>query len=85
MVKYNLFSYINWAQTHKSLFILTFDEDDRTANNHVTTIFTGQYVKAGLYNTGITHFTILRTLEDMYSLSYAGQASSATPITYCWN
>lgn len=84
-IKNNLSPYINWAQTHNSLFILTFDEDDNSANNHITTIFTGQYVKPGAYATKITHFTILRTLEDMYNLPYAGQASLDIPITFCWN
>lgn len=84
-IKNNLGNYITWAETHNSLFILTFDEDDNSANNHIATIFYGAYVKQGSYATKISHFTILRTLEDMYSLSYAGQASSAIPITYCWN
>lgn len=78
-VKNNLAAYIIWAQTHKSLFIITFDEDD-SANNHIATIFTAQYVKPGSYATKITHFTILRTLEDMYNLGYAGQALSAIPL-----
>lgn len=84
-VKNNLGSYITWAQTHNSLFILTFDEDDGSDNNHVATIFCGEHVKQGTYTIPITHFTILRTLEDMYNLNYAGQASSAIPIIYCWN
>lgn len=84
-VKNNLGGYIKWAQTHNSLLILTFDEDDGSANNHIVTIFSGQHIQHGNYGTKINHFTILRTLEDMYTLSYAGQASSAIPITNCWN
>jgi hypothetical protein len=84
-IKNNLAGYITWAQTHNSLLILTFDEDDTSGNNHIATIFSGQYVKPGSYTTQITHFTILRTLEDMYNLGYAGQASSVIPITYFWN
>ena len=84
-VKNNLGGYVTWAKTHNSLLILSFDEDDASANNHIVTIFSGQHVKPGNYITKITHFTILRTLEDMYYLSYAGQASSAIPITNCWN
>jgi len=84
-VKNNLAGYITWAQTHNSLLVLTFDEDDGSANNHIVTIFSGQHVQYGNYMTKITHFTVLRTLEDMYTLSYAGQALSATPITNCWN
>lgn len=84
-IKNNLDGYVTWAKTHNSLLILTFDEDDASANNHIVTIFSGMHVKPGNYITKITHFTILRTLEDMYNLGYAGQASSAITITNCWN
>jgi hypothetical protein len=42
-------------------------------------------VKAGEYAETINHYTILRTIEDMYGLSYACNASTATPISDCWN
>jgi len=38
-------------------------------------------VKQGTYSEHINHYNVLRTLEDMYGLPYAGAASSATPIT----
>jgi phosphatidylinositol-3-phosphatase len=81
----HLNSYIQWAKTHNSLFILTFDEDNDVSNNRIVTIFTGQKVKGGEYSETINHFSVLRTIEDMYGLPYAGAASSATPITDCWD
>jgi len=78
----NLNDYIQWAKTHNSLFILTFDEDDGSHNNHIVTIFAGPMVAAGQYSNHIDHYSILRTIEDMYGLPYAGNASS--PITNCW-
>jgi len=78
----NLNNYIQWAKTHNSLFILTFDEDDDLHNNQIPTIFTGAMVAAGRYSNRIDHFNILRTIEDMYGLPHAGNASS--PITNCW-
>ena len=83
-VKNNLDLYVTWAQTHNSLFILTFDEDDNSDNNHIATIFAGQHIKPGPYTSIINHYTVLRTIEDMYSLRYAGHAYEATSITYCW-
>lgn len=80
----NLFSYIEWAKSNNSLFILTFDEDNYGSNNHITTIFTGQMVKGGQYAETIDHFSILRTIEDMHGLPYACNASVATTITECW-
>jgi hypothetical protein len=84
-VNTNLNNYIEWAKTHNSLFILTFDEDDNGATNQIATFFIGQMVKQGQYSEHINHYTILRTIEDMYSLPYACNAASATPITDVWN
>jgi hypothetical protein len=80
----NLYSYIQWAKTHNSLFIFTFDEDEGTENQRITTIFTGQMVAGGQYANTINHYNVLRTIEEMYGLPYAGNASTATAITNCW-
>ena len=76
----NFDAYVQWAKTHNSLLILTFDEDDGSLNNQITTIFVGQMVKPGSYSEHITHHNVLRTIEDMYGLSHAGAAATATPI-----
>jgi hypothetical protein len=81
----NLGPYYQWAKTHNSLLILTFDEDDSSASNRIFTLFLGQVVSPGLYSTSINHFNVLRTIEDMYGLGHAGAAASATPITVGWN
>jgi len=77
-------NYIQWAKTHNSLFIVTFDEDDNSAANRVATIFAGQMVKAGQYSETINHYSILRTIEDIYGMPYACNAATATPITDTW-
>jgi hypothetical protein len=42
--------YYQWAKTHNSLLILTFDEDaDNTASNQIVTIFAGAMIKPGNY------------------------------------
>lgn len=80
----NLDGYIQWAKTNNSLFILTFDEDDNFNSNHIATVFVGENVLQGQYSETIDHYTILRTLEDMYGLPYAGNSSTSIPITDCW-
>jgi acid phosphatase len=80
----NLGTYIEWAKSHNSLFILTWDEDNYAENNHIVTIFTGEMIMAGEYADSINHYNILRTIEDIYGLPYAGNASTAVPITDCW-
>lgn len=79
----NLSKYIDWAQTHNSLFILTFDEDNFTPQNHIPTIFVGPMVKPGEYNDSINHYNVLRTIEAMYKLSPSGPAQ-ASAITNVW-
>jgi hypothetical protein len=80
----NLNNYIQWAKTHNSLFILTFDEDNGSEGNRIVTIFSGSMVAKGQYSNTINHFNVLRTIEDMYGLPYAGKASTSTSITNCW-
>ena len=83
-LKANLDSYVQWAQTHNSLLIVTFDEDDSSESNQVLTLFAGPMVVPGSYSESINHFSVLRTVEDMYGLPYAGASATATPITDVW-
>jgi hypothetical protein len=80
----NLDAYAQWAKTHNSLLIVTWDEDDYSGTNRVATLFVGQNVKPGQYGEPINHFNVLRTLEDMYGLPYAGQSAAAAPLTDIW-
>jgi len=77
----NLGAYITWAQSHNSLFILTFDENDGTAGNHIVTFITGAGVINGQYSQTIDHYGLLRTIEDLYGVGYAGASASATPFS----
>ena len=80
----NLNGYIQWARTNNSLLIFTFDEDDFSQNNKITTFFFGPMVWKGSYSNYVNHYSILRTIEDMYGLTHAGNAATATPIDYVW-
>jgi hypothetical protein len=77
-------SYVQFAKTHNSLLIVTWDEDDNSSNNQIATIFVGPMVKQGQFSETINHFNVLRTLEDLYGLTHAGSAASATPISDVW-
>jgi len=83
-IQNHLDSYIQWAKNNNSLFILTFDEDDGTENNRIMTIFTGQMVKKGSYNRVINHLNLLRTIEEMYGLNFAGASKDSSAIDYVW-
>ena len=77
----NLDRYYQWAQLHNSLLIVTWDEDDESTDNQIPTIFAGPMIRRGADAEAINHFSVLRTIEDMYGLSHIAQAANATTIT----
>jgi hypothetical protein len=86
-VKNTFDSYIQWAKTHNSLFVLTWDEDDFTPANHIPTIMVGPMARAGEYDQKINHYNVLRTLLDMYGLDHINHTADAdvSTITDVWD
>jgi acid phosphatase len=80
----NLDAYVQWAEKNNSLLILTFDEDDGGENNRIATVFVGPMVRQGSYAQRIDHYSILRTLTDMFGLPAPGRAAEAQPVTDVW-
>ena len=74
--------YIEWAQTHNSLFILTWDEG--SSGNHIVTIFVGPMVQPGVYSERQNHYSLLRTLLSMYGLAPIAKAAEVDPISSPW-
>lgn len=83
-LKQNLEGYVQWAKTHHSLLILTWDEDDGTQNNQIVTLAVGESVKPGRYDRKIDHYAVLRKLTDMYGLKPIGEAAKAQAVTDIW-
>jgi hypothetical protein len=77
--------YVQWAKTHNSVLILTFDENETAGPNQIVTIFSGERVKAGKYSESISHYSVLATMETLYGLTHACNAASATTIVDCWS
>ena len=84
-LKDNLGGYAAWAGTHNSLLVVTFDEDDRSASNHIPTLLYGAHVATGSYDEPITHYTVLRTLESLTGLGCVANSCNANPISDVWN
>jgi phospholipase C len=85
-LKKNIDGYVQWAKTHNSLLIITWDEDeDNGGNNGIPTIFAGARVKTGQFTEKINHYSVLRTLEDAYGLAALGSAAKATAVTDVWS
>ena len=78
----NLNAYAVWARTNNSLLIVIWDEDDYNEDNQIPTIFHGANLRNGTIASGTwTLHNLLRTIEDMYSLStHAGAAAQVRSI-----
>lgn len=80
----NIGPYAAWTKTHNSLLIVTWDEDNGSDNNRVPTMFYGAGVLPGQYSQHITHYDVIRTLEDMFDLNPIGNTASAAVISDIW-
>ena len=76
--------YTDWAMQHNGLLILTWDEDDGSQANHITTIFAGQMVRPGRYAEPISHYTVLATIGAAYTLPRDARAATVVPVTNIW-
>lgn len=84
-VRDHLGDYVTWAQTHNSLFILTFDEDNGLYENRIPCIFKGPMIRPGNYSMNYYNLLdLLRTLEEIYGLPRHGQSRDAIPILEIW-
>jgi phosphatidylinositol-3-phosphatase len=81
----HLAPYLAWAQRNDSLLVVTFDEDEGSSGNHIATILAGPMVRPGEYDQRIDHYSLLRTMEEMYGLAPLGAAADRAPITGVWS
>ncbi|MDB5019011.1 MAG: Phosphoesterase family protein [Pedobacter sp.] len=84
-LKDNLAAYAQWAKSHNSLLIVTFDEDDFRPVNHIATIFAGAHVVPGQYDQQINHYNVLHTLQEIYDLPGTRATANAEVISAIWN
>jgi hypothetical protein len=98
-LKDNLDAYRQWAMTHNSLLVVTWDEDSASVStpaacpgintgpsqNRIATIIVGEHVRpASTSGTRYDLSSLLRTVEDIYGLPRLGASASAAAITDIW-
>lgn len=81
----HLRGYVRWARTHNSLLIITWDEDDWSAGNHIAGIFAGAHVRQTRYGGRVDHYRMLRTIEAACRLPALGRARNRHPISAVWS
>jgi phosphatidylinositol-3-phosphatase len=68
---------------------ITWDEDDSSAGNHITTIVASPTTRPGTVSSGtpnFTHYSMLRTTEEILGLSpLLGGAGSAASMRTAFN
>ena len=80
----NLGPYLDWAKAHRSLLLITYDENDGRAGNKILTVIAGAGVRPGTYPEAVDHYRVLRTIEAMFGLQPIGAAANTSPITDIW-
>jgi hypothetical protein len=84
-LKTHIAPYADWAMEHNSLLIITWDEDNYQADNHIVTLMLGPMVKAGKSSAQrINHYSVLRMLLDMYDLPALGESHDVEAINGVW-
>jgi acid phosphatase len=76
--------YVDTAAAANAVVVVTFDEDDGSSDNHIPMFVVGAGVRPGPSKQRVDHYSLLRTIEDMYALSPIGLAGKAEPITGIW-
>lgn len=80
-LKAHLSAYVEWAKHHDSLLIVTWDESDaRSVTNQIPLIVVGAGIKPGRSDQFVSHYSLLRTLENFYRLRPLGGSSDVQPL-----
>lgn len=83
-LKEHLDGYVSWAESHRGLLAVVWDEDDFSKENHIPVILVGPMIKPGKYDQKINHYNILRMIEELFRLPLLGESAKADPIVSIW-
>lgn len=72
--------YESWARSHDSLLVVTWDEDEDTAANHIATLAVGDGIAPGQWTAHTDHYGLLGALEDAFGLARLGSARSSPAV-----
>ena len=86
----HLDQYVQWATSHNSVLIVTWDEDEGSdpanGGGHIPALIVGGPVQPGARYAGtVDHYAMLRTIEALCGLPGLGTAADRTPVTGIWH
>lgn len=70
----------------RTLIVVTYDEDDKTADNQIFTLLVGGSVQPGVRSKKkYDHYSLLRTFEEIFGVGTLGRNDAkASPILGIW-
>lgn len=77
--------YVQWARTHDSALLVTWDEDDHDESNHIPTFVVGAHVRTMRFGGHADLYRLLRTIEWLFGLKGIGVAAHRLPVTAIWS
>jgi phosphatidylinositol-3-phosphatase len=80
----NVGAYADWALTHNSLLLITWDDGSSATSPRIPTILYGAELQPGTDSTPTTAYTLLRTIEAAYRLVPIGASATASALTADW-
>jgi len=83
----NLADLADWCLTHNSIFVVYWDEDNRSYDNRIPVVALGEHVKANYkLSTKYDHYNWTKTICSMFgaSTSWSNNIGSKNVITGCW-
>ena len=83
-LKDQLGSYAGWAKAHNSVLIVTFDEDDDRAGNHIPTIIFGAHVRPDIMQTELPITTCSALFSQCVRYHHSLQEVTVLPISSIW-
>jgi hypothetical protein len=76
--------YARWAPRNNSWLVVTFDENAGGSVHPIFTIIVGDGIQPGRYAKRMNHYTLLRTIEEVYRLPPLGRAAKESPVSAIW-
>lgn len=81
----HLDGYAQWAKSNNSLLIVTTDEDDGSAGNHIYTVAYGAHITPGsTYTAKINHYDVLGLIQDACGVPRLAGSVGKPSITSPW-